>query len=243
MSSNRDRDAEREGSGGIEPLWNRSWMIASAFDWRRENQLEPHLERLRCEQGETALWHFGITCVGRVRSAHELLPQVLSAAADGFESAEERSRLRSAYCGAAGGAYAIGLKHGSENAAAFLAGYRLLDDCPLTAVANAAAFARLSQAYCARTRLLNRLPGEETETPRRRRPRGVPRRSVAVELAALHSVDLEMAREFARRLKRLGGRRTRLVVGRIAAIEAEARAWDEQCGLLECWLDGKEVAR
>ena len=242
MGNDQNRDGERERSGGIEPLWQRSWTLATAFDWRREGQLEQPLERLRLEQGELALWHFGISCVGRVRSAHELLPKVLAAAADGFESADERARLRSSYGGAACGAYAIGLKHGMEGAAAFLAGYRLLEDCPIAAVANAAAFARLSLAFRARSRLLGRLPSRDGD-PHRQRPRGVPPRPVAAELADLHSVDLEMARAFARRLAKPGGERTRLVVGRIAAVEAEASAWQEQCGLLESLLEETEETR
>lgn len=244
MSNEQDRHGQhgqQDRSGGIEPLWDPSWAVATAFDWRREGQMEQALERLRIEQGELALRHFGSSCVDRVVLGHQLLPKVLAAAADGLESADERSRGRSAYGGAASAAHSIGLKHGMEGAAAFLAGFRLFDDCPVLAVANAAAFARLSLAFRARTRLLNRLPSRDGDGIRRRRPRGVPARSVAVELSALHSIDPDMARAFAGRLAKPGGERTRLVVGRIAAVEAEARAWDEQRELLENLLDeGKE---
>ncbi len=121
---------------------------------RREGQLEPMLEQLQNEQGASAVWAFGVTCLDPLRSTHHQLPKLIEEASHGFTDAARRLRVRRSFAGAAGGASAIGIRHGLPNAAAFLAGFHLLEACPRRGVAAACAYARLATAFRERERVL-----------------------------------------------------------------------------------------
>ena len=68
------------GSGGIEPMWDKSYVDPACFDWHREGQLDPLLGKLQSEQGASAVWAFGLACLEPLRSTHHLLPKLLQAA-------------------------------------------------------------------------------------------------------------------------------------------------------------------
>ncbi len=55
----------------------------------------------------------------------------------------------------------------------------------------------------------------------------------------LISIDAEMAAGLLDRVNRVGGERTRLVIGRLAELEGEAIAWLEQTTLLESRLESE----
>jgi len=223
------------GGGGIEPMWDPSKAVAGGFEWRRRGQLEPTLERLRRTHGEAALWRFAIGCLSPLRSTNELIPLVLEAAATAFGDAAIRSQLRSRFGGAAAAAFTIGVKHEMPGAASFIAGFRLLDEDPITAVAEACAFARLATAFRERERVLKCFPRRHGAR-RRSLARKDPARRQARALAGLISIDEEVAAGLLARVNRIGGERTRLVIGRLTEVEVEAVAWLDQTTLLESIL-------
>ncbi|MBM4107112.1 MAG: hypothetical protein FJ257_12685 [Phycisphaerae bacterium] len=236
--SRGSRGSEGKG-GGIEPLWDPSKAIAGGFEWRRRGQLEPMLEQLRGRHGEAALWRLAIACLEPLRSQHELMPLVLDAAATAFSDPAIRSGLRSRFGGAASAAFMIGIKHELPNAASFLAGFRLLDDDPITAVADACAFARLAVAFRERERVLRAFPSRHSV--RRRSTTGKDRaRRQARALRGLISIDEEIAAGLLARVNRIGGERTRRVIGRLTELEVEAVAWLDQTTRLESILHERE---
>lgn len=240
-SGSEGRRVARSGRGGIEPLWDPSKAVACAFEWRREGQLEPMLERLVIEQGESALWRFGIACLEPLRSTHELVPQVLAAATRGFQDPKVRETLRRRYGGTMIGAFTIGLKNSLPCAASFVAGYSLLEGEPIESVSLACAFARIASAFRTRRRVLAAFPSRGDVV--RSKKGGTDKQAQRASLDRLISIDEEMAEGLLDRVNRIGGERTRLVIGRMAELEGEAIAWMEQCDLLEGRLDGKETAR
>lgn len=236
-SGSEGRRVARSGRGGIEPLWDPSKAVACAFEWRREGQLEPMLERLIREQGESALWRFGIACVEPFRSTHELMPQVLEAASRGFKDPKVREELRRRYGGTMVGAFTIGMKNSMPGAASFVAGYSLLEGEPIASVSLACAFARIATAFRTRGRVLAAFPSRGDEL--RSKPGGPDENTQRAALDQLISIDAEMAKGLLARVNRVGGERTRLLIGRLAEIEGEALAWLEQTTLLEAMLESK----
>lgn len=236
QSGSEGRRVARSGRGGIEPLWDPSFGNADGFDWRRQGQLEPMLERLQSEQGASAMWAFGVACLDPLRDTHDLLPKLVEEASHGFTDPGRRQQVRRSFAGMAGGASAIGLKHGMPNAAAFLAGFHLLEECPRRGVAAACAYARLAAAFRERERVLRAFPSRRSL--RERSPAGTDTRRLQAEaISRLISIDAEMATGLLDRVNRVGGVRTRLVIGRLAELEAEAIAWVEQTTLLESRLE------
>lgn len=237
MGNDQNRsDEPRGGSGGIEPMWDKSYVDPACFDWHREGQLDPLLGKLQSEQGASAVWAFGLACLEPLRSTHHLLPKLLQEASHGFTDPERRRRARRSFGGAAGGAGAIGLRHGMPCAAAFLAGFQLLAQRPLKGVAAACAYARLAAACLERHRVLEAFPSRNS-LPTHSPPATATRRLQAQSLSRLISIDAETAELLLDRSSRVGGERTRLVVGHIAQVEAEAIAWLDQLTRLEVMLE------
>ena len=238
QSGPEGRRVARSVRGGIEPLWDPSFENADCFDWRREGQLEPMLEQLQNEQGASAVWAFGVACLDPLRSTHHQLPKLIEEASHGFTDPARRSRVRRSFVGVAGCASAIGIRHGMPNAAAFLAGFHLLEACPRRGIAAACAYARLATAFRERERVLTAFPSRRSL--RKRSPAGTDTGRLQAEaLSRLISIDAEMAAGLLDRVSRVGGDRTRLVIGRLAELEAEAIAWLEQTTLLESRLESE----
>lgn len=221
---------------GIEPMWDPSKAVACAFEWRRKGQLEPMLEQVRSEQGMAAVWAFGVACLDPLRGLHHLLPTLIDEASHGVTDPERRRRVRRSFAGAAGGASAIGLKHGLPDAAAFLAGFHLLEKRPLRAVAEACSYARLAAAFVERQRVLGSFPSRRF-LRKHSAPGTDTRRLQAEALSRLISIEARTAEQLLDRVNRTGGERTRLVIGHLAEVEAEAIAWLDQTTRLEAMLE------
>ncbi|MFM1889367.1 MAG: hypothetical protein RLZZ565_124 [Planctomycetota bacterium] len=235
-SGSEGRRVARSVRRGIEPMWDPSKAAAFAFEWCREGQLEPMLEEVQSEQGTAAVWAFGIACLDPLRGLHHLLPKLIDEASHGFTDPARRRRVRRSFAGAAGGASAIGLKHGLPDAAAFLAGFHLLEERPLRAVAKACAHARLAAAFLERNRVLEAFPSRRSL--RKHSPPGTDTRRLQAEaLSRLISIDPRTAEHLLGRVNRVGGERTRLVIGHLAQVEAEAIAWLAQTTRLEAMLE------
>jgi hypothetical protein len=231
------------GSGGIEPMWHASFGQVDAFEWRRADQLEPLLERLRWRHGDAAVLGYGVACIQPLRKDHDRVPRILRAAKRGFGDPQQRARSRRSFGSAAGAALSIGMRNGMAGAAAFLAAVRLLDDGPVSAVAHACDLARVAHAFRQRERVLRLLPDRRTRQDRLVDPDAAECHAIEERLCHLLTIDPEDASRFIARAAKAGGDRTRLVLARIAAVEAEAIAWGDQLAMLESDTDFEEVIR
>ncbi|MGA0173695.1 MAG: hypothetical protein ACO3NL_08630, partial [Phycisphaerales bacterium] len=196
-------------------MWDPSKAVACAFEWCRDGQLEPLLEQVQSEQGTASVWAFGLACLDPLRGLHHLLPKLIDEASHGFTDPARRRRVRRSFAGAAGGASAIGLKHGLPDAAAFLAGFHLFEECPLRAVAKACSYARLATAFLERSRVLEAFPSR-CLVGKHSPPGTDARRLQAEALSRLISIDARTAEPLLDRVNRIGGERTRLVIGHLA---------------------------
>ena len=121
--------------------------------------MEPMLERLQQRGGSQALWDFAIACLSPIKQLHEILPHVITEASRGFSDPSRRGQLRRSFGGSVVGAYMIGMKNHMPGAAVLLAGYRLLDDDPIVAVAESCCFVRAAYTFRRRFREIGVIDG------------------------------------------------------------------------------------
>lgn len=222
-----------------------------SFEWRRSAEAIPLLERLQRERGDAALWRFGVMCVEPLRNTHEIMPLVLAQAAAGFSESGKREEIREAFGGTACGASMIGLKNLMPGAAAFLAGFRLLDECPSVAVADACAYVRAAHAFRQRQRSLGVLAAQQTLLDRPPLPLEAmhdaedaeatrPVSSVSFQWTSLGSASSRRgdAGQRGRARSEATFPRDLLLKARDAAVKAEAVVWRGQLALLESMLAG-----
>lgn len=222
-----------------------------SFEWRRSAEVVPLLDRLQRERGDAALWRFGVMCVEPLRNTHEIMPLVLAQAAAGFSEPGKREEIREAFGGTACGASMIGVKNLMPGAAAFLAGFRLLDECPSVAVADACAYVRAAHAFrqrqCAlegladHPALLDRPPlPSETVRDAEDAEATHPVSSIGFQWTFLRSASSRRgdSGRRGRSYSEAGLPRELLLRGRDAAVQAEAVVWRGQLALLESMLAG-----
>ena len=222
-----------------------------SFEWRRSAEAIPLLERLQRERGDAALWRFGVMCVEPLRNKDEIMPLVLAQAAAGFTEPGKREEIRRAFGGTACGASMIGVKNLMPGAAAFLAGFRLLDERPTVAVAEACACVRAAYAFRKRLRALGELAVQESLLDRAPLPTETirvaedaqatrPVSSIGFQWTFLRSASSRRgdSGRRGRSYSEAGLPRELLLRGRDAAVQAEAVVWRGQLALLESMLAG-----